>query len=166
MNWEAIGAAGEWAGALAVVVTLIYFALQVRQYATGLRSATFHTTMQEFNQINVAQLDPALADLWDRGMNDPASLDSTERYQFVWITRVYVNIWENMYQQYLQGACTESYWIPYANQAKVFLDTPGGKVFREGNTLNHLLFGYLDSLPTTERDFDFRLEKLGDSSGD
>jgi len=163
MNWEAIGAIGEIAGAIAVVVTLVYFAMQLRQYTTGLRSATFHTTMQEFNQINVAQLDPNLADLFDRGMDDPDSLTSTENYQFVWIVRVYVNIWENMYQQFLQGACPESYWLPYARQAKVALATPGGRAFRNGNTLNQSLFIYLDSLPESERDFDFRLEKLGGS---
>ncbi len=163
MNWEAIGAIGEIAGAIAVVVTLVYFAMQLRQYATGLRSATFHTTMQEFNQINVAQLDPTLADLFDRGTNDPGSLTSTENYQFVWIVRVYVNIWENMYQQYLQGACPESYWLPYARQAKVLLATPGGRAFRKGNSLNQSLFVYLDSLPESERDYDFRLEKLGGS---
>ncbi len=104
MNWDAIAAIAEIAGAIAVVTTLVYFVMQIRQYATGLRSATFHTTMQEFNQINVAQLDPALADLLDRGMDDPGSLCSTETYQFGWIVRVYVNIWESMYQQYLQGA--------------------------------------------------------------
>lgn len=58
MNWDAIGAIGEIVGAIAVVATLIYFAIQMRQYTTGLRSATFNATMQEFNQINVAQLDP------------------------------------------------------------------------------------------------------------
>ena len=31
MNWDAIGATGEWAGALAVVTSLIYLAIQVRQ---------------------------------------------------------------------------------------------------------------------------------------
>jgi len=31
MNWDAIGAIGEWAGAIAVVVTLFYLALQMRQ---------------------------------------------------------------------------------------------------------------------------------------
>ena len=163
MNWDAIGAIAEIAGAIAVVTTLVYFVMQIRQYATGLRSATFHTTMQEFNQINVAQLDPALADLLDRGMDDPGSLCSTETYQFGWIMRVYVNIWENMYQQYLQGACPESYWLPYARQAKVLLATPGGRAFRKGNSLNQSLFVYLDSLPESERDFDFRLEKLGGS---
>ena len=163
MNWEAIGAIGEIAGAIAVVVTLVYFAMQIRQYATGLRSATFHTTMQEFNQINIAQLDPTLADLFDRGMDDPGSLSSTERCQFGWIMRVYVNIWENMYQQYLQGACPESYWLPYARQAKVALATPGGRAFRKGNSLNQSLFVYLGSLPESERDFDLRLENVGES---
>ena len=109
MNWDAIGAIGEIVGAIAVVATLIYFAIQMRQYTTGLRSATFNATMQEFNQINVAQLDPALADLFDRGMEDLDSLSPTEKYQFGWIVRTYINIWENMYQQYLEGECSESY---------------------------------------------------------
>ena len=163
MNWDAIAAIAEIAGAIAVVTTLVYFVMQIRQYATGLRSATFHTTMQEFNQINVAQLDPALADLLDRGMDDPGSLCSTETYQFGWIMRVYVNIWENMYQQYLQGACSESYWLPYAHQAKEALATPGGRIYRKGNSLNQSLFAYLDSLPESERDFDLRLEESGGS---
>jgi len=163
MNWDAIAAIAEIAGAIAVVTTLVYFVMQIRQYTTGLRSATFHATMQEFNQINVAQLDPALADLFDRGMADPGSLSSTEAYQFGWIMRVYVNIWENMYQQYLQGACSESYWLPYARQAKGVFATPGGRIYREGNSLNQSLFAYLDSLPESERDFDLRLEKLGGS---
>jgi hypothetical protein len=31
MNWEAIGAIGEVLGALAVIVTLVYLAVQIRQ---------------------------------------------------------------------------------------------------------------------------------------
>ena len=154
MNWDAIGAIGEIVGAIAVVATLIYFAIQMRQYTTGLRSATFNATMQEFNQINVAQLDPALADLLDRGMEDLDSLSPTEKYQFGWIVRTYINIWENMYQQYLEGACSESYWLPYARQAKVVLATPGGSIYRKNNSLNQSLFTYLDSLPGSERNFD------------
>jgi hypothetical protein len=163
MNWDAIGAIGEIVGAIAVVATLIYFAIQMRQYTTGLRSATFNATMQEFNQINIAQLDPALTDLLDRGMEDLDSLSPTEKYQFGWIVRTYINIWENMYQQYLEGACSESYWLPYARQAKVILATPAGRSYRKTNSLNQSLFTYLDSLPESERDFDFRLEQLVES---
>jgi len=38
MNWEAIGALGEWAGALAVIATLVYLAIQVRQNSASIRS--------------------------------------------------------------------------------------------------------------------------------
>lgn len=31
MNWDAIGAIGEVVGALAVVISLVYLALQIRQ---------------------------------------------------------------------------------------------------------------------------------------
>ena len=31
MNWEVIGATGEWAGAIAVVITLAYLAKQIKQ---------------------------------------------------------------------------------------------------------------------------------------
>jgi hypothetical protein len=39
MNWEAIGAIGELFGALAVVLTLIYLATQVRQNTLAMRVA-------------------------------------------------------------------------------------------------------------------------------
>ena len=158
LNWDAIGAIGEIVGAVAVVVTLIYLSLQLRHYNKGLRSATFHTTMREFNQINISQLDPALAGLVDKGLADLDSLTELEKYQFGWIMRVYVNIWENMYQQYLEGACPESYWLPYAEQARTILDMPGGKIYRAGNTLNEGLFTYLDGLSIKGPDFNLSLK--------
>lgn len=38
MTWEAIGALGEWAGALTVVATLAYLAIQIRQNSAGIRA--------------------------------------------------------------------------------------------------------------------------------
>ncbi len=38
MNWEAIGAVGEIVGALAVVLSLIYLAIQVRQNSNMARA--------------------------------------------------------------------------------------------------------------------------------
>ena len=40
MNWEALGAIGEIVGALAVVLTLGYVAVQIRQYTRSVKSAT------------------------------------------------------------------------------------------------------------------------------
>ena len=39
MNWEAAGAIGEIIGALAVFLTLIYLALQIRQNTKAVRAS-------------------------------------------------------------------------------------------------------------------------------
>ena len=53
MNWEAIGAVGELAGAVAVIVTLIYLAGQLRQNTKALRSSTY----QAFNDSSFSWAD-------------------------------------------------------------------------------------------------------------
>ena len=119
----------------------------------------YYSIITKFNQINISQLDPALAGLVEKGLADLDSLTELEKCQFGWIMRVYVNIWENMYQQYLEGACPESYWLPYAEQARTALDMPGGKTYRAGNTLNEGLFTYLDGLSIKAPDFDLSLKE-------
>ena len=47
MNWDAIGAIGEVGGAVAVVVTLIYLAVQLRQNTRAIRSANYAA----YNQV-------------------------------------------------------------------------------------------------------------------
>jgi len=41
MNWEAIGAIGEIVGAVAVVVTIGYLAVQIRQNTRSVRDSAF-----------------------------------------------------------------------------------------------------------------------------
>lgn len=47
MNWDAIGAMGEVAGAVAVVVTLVYLAGQLRQNTRAIKSANYAA----YNQV-------------------------------------------------------------------------------------------------------------------
>lgn len=145
------GAIGELVGGVAVIATLVYLAMQIRQYRQGMNSATFHSTMQGFNQLNaMLGADPSLAEVLERGGREPGSLDPKEQYQFVWLQRSYVNIFENLYQQFLRGACPESYWVRYARELKQTLDTPGGRIFRARNTTYNDLYAYLDAMPDNE----------------
>ncbi|MEO0437924.1 MAG: hypothetical protein AAF098_13545 [Pseudomonadota bacterium] len=38
MNWDAVSALGEWVGALAVLATLVYLALQIKQSSQSTRA--------------------------------------------------------------------------------------------------------------------------------
>ena len=62
MNWEAIGAVGETVGAIAVIISLVYLALQVRSGTRALktenRDSSFQSLM-EFNYILVGDSDLA-----------------------------------------------------------------------------------------------------------
>jgi len=46
MNWDAISAIGEILGAIAVVATLGYLAVQIRQNTTALSVSSFHASTQ------------------------------------------------------------------------------------------------------------------------
>ena len=48
MNWDAIGAVGEIIGALAVVLTLGYLAIQTRHSAAATQSATEVEASRQF----------------------------------------------------------------------------------------------------------------------
>ena len=51
MNWEAISAIGQIVGAIAVVISLIYFATEVRSNARATRQATMRSTLDSLNRF-------------------------------------------------------------------------------------------------------------------
>ena len=84
MNWEAIGAVGEIVGAIAVIATLIYLAIQIKGSARAARSAAVTdatTPMQAFYQElgSNAQASGLFLD----GMTNPDSLSSQAEFQFI-----------------------------------------------------------------------------------
>ena len=90
MNWDAIAAVGELLGASAVLVTLIYLAIQIRQNTSAVATATYESTMTGLNDINVVVAgNPALASVLDRGCQNPDSLNSAEVVQFNFLPRCY-----------------------------------------------------------------------------
>lgn len=65
MNWEAIGAIGEILGALAVVLTLGYLAVQIRYARLGAADATRQGRAVGIREIMMSTaLDPEISKLW------------------------------------------------------------------------------------------------------
>lgn len=53
MNWEVLAATGEWAGAVAVAVSLVYLAMQIRQNSQHLADSAKRATMSAIYQQNL-----------------------------------------------------------------------------------------------------------------
>jgi len=144
MSWEAIGAIGEVVGAIAVVITLLYLAVQTRQNTRAVQHATTRGVMEDANawRFRIVE-DPELSELFRTGLRDPESLSPNDRYRFRMFLDALVFHW--------QHAITSGESIPDANVTRV-LSRPGGQWYwsRARDVLTPEFIDYVESLLAKE----------------
>ena len=106
MNWEAIGAAAELLGAVGVIATLAYLAVQIRHSSDQLAKNTQSNELQAVDAIVSNYNDwrksivenEDVADIYIRGLTELQSLTRSERLRFnqllstfIWICHQYRN---------------------------------------------------------------------------
>jgi len=134
MNWDAIGAIAEILGAIGVLSTLAYLAIQIRHNSASVDSSTEDGVTSGFNDINIqVASDPKLAKLLTVGLEEPEKLSEEEEVQFSMLWRCYVNQYYRLYILYTKGIFSEDRWLPYAKEISQYCDSPGGKLWRESN---------------------------------
>ena len=79
MNWEAISAIGQIVGALAVVISLIYLAREIRSNARSARLASVDTLNRWLGELVEH---PHLSELYYRGIHDFESLKGADLVRF------------------------------------------------------------------------------------
>jgi hypothetical protein len=95
VNWDAIGAIGEVVGAVGVIATLGYLAVQIRQNNVHLaenakisRLGALESNAKSANQFRELLLtNPDLSELYARGCESYSALDSAERPRFGMVLR-------------------------------------------------------------------------------
>lgn len=115
MNWEAIGAIGETVGAIAVVFTIAYLAIQVRASTRASKAVVREGVSSSLQNVMLSRLDtPVLA---RAGMKQysGADLDDSETHQLKWWTAMWWRTYENIYYQYRNGFLEEVEWRGYEN---------------------------------------------------
>ncbi len=105
VNWEAVGAIGELLGALAVVATLIYLSIQVRQSKAAVEENTRtarnsvldqHTQSQSRWRSNISG-DEGMAKIWVVARGGMKELDEVEAERFRQCCRDFFNVWRSSY---------------------------------------------------------------------
>ena len=145
MDWEAVGSIGEIIGAVGVIITLLYVAVQVRHNTATAAAATYDSLMNSFTAVNgLVIADPAVAELFQRGTEDPTSLTEVEAIQYAFLMRSWANQWLKIWRLRESGVISEKVWRPIAEEAAGAFATPGGKLFRKENQLFADLYQVLD----------------------
>ena len=121
MNWDAIGAIAELAGAVAVVVTLIYFSVQIRQSSSSMHSQRSWAVTQALDSLNMQSINSAEVNgIFLRGCEATDNLDAPDFARF----RLYVLSWLNLANYIYHNPTPEhAFFIPYV--AGLVKDQPG-----------------------------------------
>lgn len=152
MNWEAIGAIGEILGAVAVVISLVYLALQIRAQNLESRLAAMHEISVGFRDSISTFADPQMADLFTRRNCGDDSLTDAEMLQLVvGIQRIF-RVWEEAYGQRMRGRLDADIWEAMIRQYSSYLAAPSFQRVWEmrGRYYNDAFREFVDELPRTE----------------
>ena len=83
VNWEAISAIGQVGGAIALVISLIYVASEVRRNTRATHLAAIRSMHDAFNRwIQQIAEHPHLTEVYNRGIHDFESLEGTDLIRF------------------------------------------------------------------------------------
>ena len=130
MNWDAIGATAELLGAVAVLATLVYLSLQIRQ-SNKLAEAESQRELMNFDVFTPLLTDPQLTREFRACLNryDEQDPDVKTRF-FVLMTNWHLQM-ESVFRMHQQGLIAELSYKGYLTWYNSLLNTPGGAVFWE-----------------------------------
>ena len=126
---ELLGNVGEFVGAIAVVVTLIYLAHEVRESRRASTTDALLRLQEGFTSVNALPAkDPRIARLmrliFSNQLND---LDEDEQYQIATLFFLWVNQFAKAAQAHKMGVINDNQLTIYANDAKRWFGTAYGQ---------------------------------------
>ena len=103
MSLSDLASLGSFVSGLAVLISLIYLALQVRQTKRNQQIAIRHSRVSRIVELHLALADPGTADAWLRGSGNPQEITQTELSQFTNLCRALFFHFEDSFYQREEG---------------------------------------------------------------
>ncbi|MFT4562657.1 MAG: hypothetical protein ACI9BW_002403 [Gammaproteobacteria bacterium] len=149
MNWEAIGAVGETLGAAAVVISLVYVAVQIRQNTNETRTQRTQTLISANADVNFQMANnEGLAELFQAGVHDYQQLSGIEQMRFGALSFSAFNRYSFAYHQFLNDQLEELFWDAIERELLVLLNLPGAHAWWENDKSRFLpvFVAHMDAL--------------------
>ena len=128
VNWDAIGAIGEIVGSVAVIVTVAYLAVQIRQSGRAAKSASTNQSRAAVTDVlSGITGDSEAVKVYTTGMIDPDSLEKHERVRFDLTIFQMQRVIETIFYEYRAGLVTEELWQGQWRGVLSLLKTKGGR---------------------------------------
>jgi len=137
VNWDAVAAIAELAGAIGVIVSLVYLALQIRQNTAQIdtnsslmRAESRRHWKTHATQVNLALAqDAKLAGIFTRGLASFQSLPPDEQIQFTFLFSEMVSTLDTAFDEQAEGLAKGGSFERAVNSMGDLIKTPGGREF-------------------------------------
>ena len=126
MNLQFMAQVADLIGAIAIVVSLVYLAIQMRQNTRSLRAENYAHALDRVAEMQARlSTNPELVRIFNAGLADPLALRRSERVQFTWSLYEMFGSFEFMYLQSREGALPDDVWKRWADTMSWWLQWPG-----------------------------------------
>ena len=124
MNWEAISTISEVVGTLAIIISLLYLAKQVKSQSSETQSASMHIFLAGFRETIANYSNHELANLFTRANHDIDSLTETEKLQIASSAQQLHRLYEEAFNLHNHGRLADDVWMPMVRQYASFMAAP------------------------------------------
>jgi hypothetical protein len=130
MDLQLIQTIANVIGTIAVSLTVIYLALQVRRSTQATYSQTYQFATQALGDMAAIVGDSKdRARIFAIGMADPSKLDKDEYLQFAYLGISLFRRYENVFFQYQSGMIDDDFWFGHRDNLLWFYHRPGTQVW-------------------------------------
>ena len=116
MNWDAIGAVGEIIGAFAVVLSLIYLAIQIRTQNKESRLASIHETVVAQRDSTKLFLEPNVSEDFLAVLEDFDNATAAQRLRFTMLVMIFIKATQDAYLQFIENKLDGGFFHPFGIQ--------------------------------------------------
>jgi hypothetical protein len=132
VDWSIAGVVAEIIGAIAVVITLVFLTVEIRQNRIAVEAATQASISEGWNSVNAVILGSSeVGEIWAKGFNDPESLNQSEKVRFVILGQSYINQFTLEKRLADSGALMKEQWEEHAAALSHIMNSAGGKYIVE-----------------------------------
>lgn len=123
---DTLGNLGDFIGGIAVVITLIYLAVQVRQNTSALKAASWQEVVSGARAAAKLRGDPAIAPAWAKGLSNYPNMPVQDASNFSLAITDEALFFQGVFALYRSRQLDESVYNAYLNWFASILATPGG----------------------------------------
>src|SRR5204863_9347509 len=126
MNWEAVNAISQLVSSVAVVLSVLYLALQVHRSTRVAKLATQDAAAMALRDVTKPFMENAEVErIWRIGLEDIGALSVEERARFFHAAYQFLKAFETIHFHYVYGLMDKQLWEGWHGLLRHYIAAPG-----------------------------------------